>query len=269
VPRSFVVLNRKGGSNKTSICYSLGSEMARRGYRLLLLDTDAQRNLTDKLLMDSVTGEIPVIPYEKSIAALFDETVYVRDRSSLIVDTRIPNVSLLPAHIRFEHQSRGDPSLDNRQRVLRDFLAEVRDQFDYIICDCPPNVLLGSWSALVASDAVITPLIPEDFGAMGLKLLNESFLQVRKVNPSLALLGYILTMVDIKSPLHKAYARTIRDSYGELVFETEIPVLRDMKWSITMARPITTYKPKSKASKVIMQLCDELLSRDSVLVNGK
>jgi chromosome partitioning protein len=98
---------------------------------------------------------------------------------------------------------------------------------------------------------------------MGLKLLNESLMQVRReCNPGLALLGYLLMMYDDKSPLHRAYAQTIRDSYPGLVLETSVPVSRDLKMAVTTGQPMTLYKPRSKAAKVIQALCDELLTRD-------
>lgn len=261
--RTYVALNRKGGVGKTSTCFHLGGELARRGQRVLLIDLDPQRNLTDKLLMDPDTGEVPVVPYEGSVAALFDEEVYVEDQAGLVLPTRVPNIALLPGDTRMEHLNRGNPGLDGRQLVLRDFVDEVRDRFDYIICDCPPNIMIGSWAAMAAGDGVIVPLISEDFGAMGLKLLNESLIQIRReANPGLALLGYLLMMYDSKSPLHRAYAQTIRDSYPGLVLETAVPVSRDLKMAVTSGRPITLFKPRCKASKVIQALCDELLARD-------
>src|SRR5262249_28335930 len=143
------------------------------------------------------------------------------------------------------------------------FVEEVRDRFDYVICDCPPNIMIGSWAAMAAGDGVIVPLQAEDFGAMGLKLLNESLVQVRRGgNPRLAPPGCLLVVDDHKARLHRAYAQTIRDSYPGLVLETSVPLSRDLKMAVTTGQPMTLYKPKSKAAKVIQALCDELLARD-------
>lgn len=263
--RTYVALNRKGGVGKTSTCFHWGGELARRGQRVLLIDLDPQRNLTDKLLMDPETGEVPEVPYEETVAALFDPEVYVEDRAALIRATRHANVAVLPGAHRMEHLNMGNPANDDRQLVLRDFVDEVRDRFDAIICDCPPNIMIGSWAAMAAGDGVIVPLQAEDFGAMGLRLLNESLVQVRReANPGLALLGYLLMMYDDKSPLHRAYAQTIRDSYPGRVLETAVPVSRDLKMAVTTGLPITLFKPRSKAAKVMQALCDELLARDSI-----
>jgi chromosome partitioning protein len=248
---------------KTSTCFHVGGELARRGHQVLLIDLDPQRNLTDKLLMDPVTGEIAEIPYERTVAALFDPEVYVEDRPSLVLPTRHAHVAILPGAHGMEHLNMGNPATDDRQLVLRDFVDEVRGQFEYIICDCPPNIMIGSWAAMAAGDGVIVPLQAEDFGAMGLKLLNESLVQVRReCNPGLVLLGYLLMMYDDKSPLHRAYAQTIRDSYPGLVLETAVPVSRDLKMAVTTGLPMTLFKPRSKAAKVIQALSDELLARD-------
>ena len=82
--RTYVALNRKGGVGKTSTCFHVGGELARRGQRVLLIDLDPQRNLTDKLLMDPATGEVAEVPYERTVAALFDPEVYVEDRAALV-----------------------------------------------------------------------------------------------------------------------------------------------------------------------------------------
>jgi chromosome partitioning protein len=262
--RTYVALNRKGGVGKTSTCFHVGGELARRGQRVLLIDIDPQRNLTDKLLMDPATGEVPDVPYEQTVAALFDPEAYVEDMAGLVRPTRLKHIALLPGAHRMEHLNMGNPATDGRQLVLRDFIEGVRDRFDFVICDCPPNIMIGSWAAMAAGDGVIVPLQAEDFGAMGLKLLNESLVQVRReCNPGLALLGYLLMMYDDKSPLHKAYAQTIRDSYPGLVLETSVPLSRDLKMAVTTGQPMTMFKPKSKAAKVIQALCDELLARDA------
>jgi chromosome partitioning protein len=258
-----VALNRKGGVGKTSTCFHVGGELARRGNSVLLADLDPQRNLTDKLLMDPATGDVPDVPYERTVAALFDPEVYVEDRAELVLPTRHTRISILPGAHRMEHLNMGNPATDDRQLVLRDFVEDVRERFDFIIFDCPPNIMIGSWAAMAAGDGVIVPLQAEDFGAMGLRLLNESLMQIRReCNPALALLGYVLMMYDDKLPLHRAYGQTIRDSYPGLVLETTVPISRDLKMAVTTGQPMTLFKPKSKASKVIQALCDELLARD-------
>lgn len=261
--RAYVLLNRKGGSNKSTLCFQIGSELARRGNRLLLLELDPQCNLSEKMLMDPATGETRAIPYDRSVAAVFDEDLYVEDKSGLVTPTTVPGVSIVPGHTRLEYLNRGDPAEDDRQLALRDFVETVRDRYDYILCDCPPNLMLGSWAALVAGDRVICPLVPEDYGAMGLKLLNESLVRVRaETNPGLTLLGYVMVMCE-KSPLHQAYTKMIRDSYPGDVLEAEVPYSRDIKMSIMTGKPITTFKPRSKAARVVRALCDELISRDT------
>src|SRR3954447_4961013 len=119
--RTYVALNRKGGVGKTSTCFHVGGELSRRGRRILLIDLDPQRNLTDKLLMDPATGEMPDLPYEETVAALFDPEIYVEDRAALARPTRIANIAVLPGAHRMEHLNMGNPAADDRQLVLRDF----------------------------------------------------------------------------------------------------------------------------------------------------
>ena len=121
-----------------------------------------------------------------------------------------PGVTILPGSQSLEYECDRDPADDARQHVLRDFVREVRDAYDMILVDCPPNTLLGSWSALVAGDGVIVPIQVEDFGAQGLKQLAGTLNRVRKLaNPGLALLGYLITMYQKRLALHQTYGETL------------------------------------------------------------
>ena len=108
--------------------------------------------------------------------------------------------------------------------ALRDFLAEVRDRYDLVLIDCPPNLHLSSWAALVASDALIVPLQPEDYGAQGIADVQESVDRVvAGPNPELKLLGYLITMSNPRLSVHKVYEQLLRAHYGAAVFATTIP----------------------------------------------
>ena len=110
------------------------------------------------------------------------------------------------------------------QVAIRDVVEDVRDRYDLILIDCPPNLHLCSWAALVASDYLIVPLQPEDYGAQGIIDVRESVdLVTELANPGLQLLGYLITMVNPRKSIHKMYEETLREQYGDLVFETRIP----------------------------------------------
>jgi chromosome partitioning protein len=260
--RVFVVLNKKGGVGKTSTCFHLAGHYAKAGRRVLLIDMDPQANLTEGFIGGERAGT--PVPRERSVTAIFADDLHVADPSSLIVQTPFPGVMILPGSQTLEYECERDPADDPRQHALRDLVQEVRGDHDIILVDCPPNTLLGSWSALVAGDGVIVPIQVEDFGAQGLKQLAGTLNRVRKTaNPRLALLGYLITMYQKRLALHQNYAETLRAAYKDAVFRAEVPFLTDYKIAVTAQTPVGNYKPRSQAARAIADLADEILERDA------
>src|SRR3954467_15779996 len=112
-------------------------------------------------------------------------------------------------------------------------MAEAREGYDFVLFDCPPNLHLCSWAALVASDALVVPLQPEDFGAQGIADVRESIgLVTAGPNPALRLLGFLITMCTPRLAVHKGYEQLLRATYGDDVFETTVPIAADFKESI-------------------------------------
>ena len=181
------VLNRKGGVGKTSTCFHLSGTLAKMGRKVLLCDLDPQANLSEGLLGASVEGLHP----DCTVAALFGDA-FVPNPRSLIVPTPIESVHLLPGAEAMEDYSEPRPAGHPQQHVLREFVVEVRADYDVILLDCPPALLLPSWSAMVAADACLVPVLSEDFGGQGVKKLNRALAMVRaEANPDLRLLGYV------------------------------------------------------------------------------
>jgi chromosome partitioning protein len=253
-----VVLNRKGGVGKTSTCFHLAGTFAKSGRRVLLIDTDPQANLTEGLLG---AKDAEGIDPNRTVAALFGDA-FIPDPLGLIVPTPVPGVHLLPGSEAMEDVNEPRPSGNPRQTAIRDFVAETRDAYDVILIDCPPSMQLSSWAALVAGDGVLVPVQVEDFGGQGLKKINRALTQVRtEANPSLILLGYLVTMYNKSLAIHAAYAEQLRASYGNLVFETSMPLSTDYKVAVTSGTPIAMLKPRSAAAKAMSALADELLAR--------
>ena len=183
------VLNQKGGVGKTSTCHHLSGTLALLGQRVLLVDNDPQASLTQGFFGPiAARGLDPATTIAAVLAGELPEP------SRLIRPTGIAGVDLLPASGRAASYNVPDPHLTewDTQVALRDFLAEVRGTYDLIMIDCPPNLHLCSWSALVASDYVLVPLQPEDYGAQGIADVQASISRVQAgPNPSLKLLGFL------------------------------------------------------------------------------
>jgi chromosome partitioning protein len=252
-------LNKKGGVGKTSTCHHLSGTLSQKGLRILLVDADPQASLTQGLVGPEVARAIP--PHE-TIAALFDE-VGGPPISGLIRPTDIPGVSLLAGSEAMEDLNVTKPwETGALQFALRDTLTEISGDFDLALIDCPPNVQLCSWAALVAAGGTVVPLQAEDYGAQGLVAIRRSLSQVRsEANPDLKLVGYLITMFNKSLGVHVSYEADLRQIYGDDVFRTVVPLAKDFKEAVIMRKPVGLYKPRSASAKAVVSLADELMER--------
>jgi chromosome partitioning protein len=255
---SIVLLNQKGGVGKTSTCHHLAGTLAKEGKRILLVDNDPQASLTQGLFGPQVTRAFDP---GQTIAAVYASNAVPEQ---IIHRTEIPGIDLVPGSRYAMKYNNAEPWSAGRdlQIGLRDTVEAVRDRYDSVLIDCPPNLHLCSWAALVASDFLIVPLQPEDYGAQGIIDVQESVALVTELaNPGLSLLGYLITMFNARKSIHKMYEETLRAQYGDDVFATRIPHAAEFPEAIAFRKPVAQYKPKGAAAKAIQALADEIQSR--------
>jgi chromosome partitioning protein len=226
---------------------------------VLLVDADPQASLTQGFWGPQRTE---ALAKEETLACLFDDALEP-DPSRLIAPTAIDGVSLLPSSPLLDtHNVPATDDSASLQLALRDFLADVRGDFDVVLIDCPPNLYLCSWNALLAADFVVVPFQPEDYGSQGMAAIRAAMLKARsRLNPRLRLLGYLLTMVQSRLGLHAAYERQLRLLYGGEVFATKIPRAKDFAEAVSARLPITSWKPRSVGAQAISELADEMEQR--------
>jgi chromosome partitioning protein len=252
-------LNQKGGVGKTSTCHHLSGALAREGARTLLIDNDPQSSLTQGFWGPLATRQLN--PAETMAAVLAGEEPYP---AAVIKPTGIPGIDILPGSKRATSFNVPDPHLADAalQFSLRGFLDDVRDSYDYVLIDCPPNLHLCSWAALVASEYLIVPLKPEDYGAQGIIDVQESVdLVLSGPNPGLKPLGYLITMMNVRKSIHKLYEETLRNQFGPQVFETRMTEAVDYVEALNQRLPASQYKPRGAAAKTMKALADELNAR--------
>jgi len=253
------MLNQKGGVGKTSTCYHLAGSLGQAGKRVLLVDADPQSSLTQGFMGPQATRQLDP---SASIAAILggDEPF----PGQVIRATDYPGIDLVPGS-----RTASDFNLPRphecdwpTQTSLRSFLEAVRGSYDLVLIDVPPNLHLCSWAALVASDALVVPLQPEDFGAQGIADVREAIARVQGgPNPELRLLGYLITMLSPRRSVHQAYVTRLRTLYGAAVFATAVPESVDFVEAIAQRKPVAQYKPRGAAAKVIKALGAELADR--------
>jgi chromosome partitioning protein len=255
---TITLLNQKGGVGKTSTCHHLAGTLAQLGRRVLLVDNDPQSSLTQGLWGPSVA--LSVDPAETIAAVYSGDSIAER----IIKPSGVAGVDLIPGSVRSTRHNVPVPEEAgwDTQTCLRSFLDEVRGQYDLTLIDCPPNLHLCSWAALVASDWLIVPLQPEDYGAQGIAEVQDSAARVvAGPNPSLRLLGYLVTMVQPRRTVHQLYEGQLRSAYGDDVFAARIPEAAEFVEAVARRLPIALHKPKGAAAKAVKALAEELLAR--------
>jgi chromosome partitioning protein len=252
-------LNQKGGVGKTSTCHHLAGTLAASGRRVLLVDNDPQASLSQGFFGPVATAELRP---SATVAALYDGSAPFPEQ--IIRPTGIAGIDIVPGSKAATKFNVPEPEATpfESQVGMREFLAEVKDAYDLVVIDCPPNLHLCAWAALVASDYLVVPLQAEDYGAQGLGPVQESVdLVTSGPNRNLHLLGFLLTMYNPRLSIAKMYETLLREQYGPLVFATCVPYAADYKEAIAQRKPIAQYKPKGASAKAIKALADEMFAR--------
>ena len=253
------LINQKGGVGKTSTCHHVSGALAGAGKRILLVDNDPQASLTQGFFGPEA---MRATGFGESVAALYDPD-FAAVPEVVIRPTGIERVSIVPGSVRLTqfNQLPTDRWAES-EFGMREFLSEVRSDYDLILIDNPPNLHLCGWAALTASDGLVVPLQAEDYGAQGIVAVMEAVAAVRdRTNPTLRTLGLLLTMYDKRLGIHVAYERHLREIYGADVFEATFPLAKDFKEAVAARQPVSAYKPRSAAAKAIVAVGEELVRR--------
>ena len=253
------MLNQKGGVGKTSTCHHLAGTLAQLGSRVLLLDNDPQSSLSQGFWGPDVARGLD--PSATLVSVYRGDDPFPEQ---VIRPSGVPGVDLLPGSRAVNDWNLPRPFEQSyeSQSCIRSFLDPIRERYDLILIDCPPNLCLCSWAALVASDYLIVPLQAEDYGAQGIMDVQDSVALVTSgPNPALRLLGYLITMFNPRKTVHRAYEANLRNLYGEQVFAVTIPHAADFPEAIAFRKTVVQHKPRGASAKAIRALADEMTAR--------
>ena len=243
------VANQKGGVGKTTTTVNLGTILAKKGKKVLLIDADPQGNATSGL---GVEKEVEFSTYD----VLVNDTP-VEDT---LQKASIKNLKVCPANINLAGAEVELVSMMSREQRLKEKLDEVKSEFDYILIDCPPSLGLITLNSFTASDSVLIPVQCEYYALEGLgQLLNTINLVKKHLNKNIQIEGALLTMYDMRTNLSNQVVKEVKKYFDNKVYKTVIPRNVRLSEAPSYGMPITEYDARSKGAKSYIKFAKEFL----------
>jgi len=249
LPRVIAVANQKGGVGKTTTTVNMGAALAERDFRVLVVDLDPQGNATTGL----------GINYRVLESTMYDVLLSNTPIDDCIEPTEVKGLFVAPASLDLAGAEIELVPAFNRESKLKRALDEVRDEYDYILIDCPPSLGLLTVNGLVAASEVMVPIQCEYYALEGLgQLLRNVGLVQANLNPGLEVRGIVLTMYDGRTKLADQVVSEVRAYFGEKVYQTVVPRTVRLSEAPSFGQPIIVFDPTSRGAKAYRDLAEEV-----------
>ena len=254
------ITNQKGGVGKTTTTINLGVALAKNDKKVLLIDLDAQANLTIGLGFDPDEIEYTIA---KLIDLKIDNFNFNIDREKFILSSE--GVDIIPSDIRLSSTETKILNVINRESIIKNIISSLKSDYDYILIDCLPSLGTLNINALVAADSVIIPVQAQYFSIRGMEQLLHSIVNVRtQINPKLSIEGILITMYDKRTNLSKEVKKIIHEIYSNEIcaFDTMINISTKVAEAPSEGKSIFTYYPDSEVANNYKQLANEVIKNE-------
>lgn len=247
--RVIAVANQKGGVGKTTTAVNLSTSLAKKGKKVILIDGDPQGNATSGLGVEKDLDN-----------SIYDVLVNEVDIKTTLQDTCVKTLKVCPSNMDLAGAEVELVSQMSREFRLKEKIDPIKDEFDYIIVDCPPSLGLITLNSFTAADSVLIPVQCEYYALEGLgQLLNTINLVKKHLNKNLEIEGAVLTMYDMRTNLSNQVVKEVKRYFDDKVYKTVIPRNIKLSEAPSFGMPIGLYDPKSKGARAYEKLAKEVM----------
>ena len=248
--RTFAILNMKGGVGKTTTSINLSACLAEKGKRVLVIDTDPQGNTTSGFGIDKNN-------LDNTIYELILGECTIRD---CIISDVVKGVSVLPSNVNLAAAEIELIGVEKKEYILKNEVDYVKDDYDFIIIDCPPSLNMLTINSMTTADSVLVPIQCEYYALEGLsQLIHTINLVKERLNPDLTMEGVVFTMYDSRTNLSMQVVENVKQNLSQKVYKTLIPRNIRLAEAPSYGQPINLYDGKSAGAEAYMQLADEVI----------
>lgn len=253
--RTIAIANQKGGVGKTTTSINLSASLAAKNKKILVIDIDPQGNTTSGFGVDK--NELDNTVYELILGECSIQECIIKDV--------VPGVSIIPSNVNLAATEIELIGVDKKEFILKNEVDWVKDQYDFVIIDCPPSLNMLTINAMTTADSVLVPIQCEYYALEGLsQLIHTVNLVKERLNPDLEMEGVVFTMYDSRTNLSMQVVENVKSHLNQNVYNTVIPRNIRLAEAPSYGIPINMYDPKSAGAEAYSLLADEVINRKDV-----